>query len=72
MPKYERDVARLVNREFGVEILPGSKIEIDGEVTTFRYVSRLPEPGKSGKIFTDIRPGGEFYPSVVGADIEIV
>lgn len=72
MPKYEPDVARLVNEDTGREILPGDTVvTFRGESTVFRYVSRLPEHGKEGKVFTDIRPGGEFYPSVLGARIEI-
>jgi len=72
MPKYERDAARLIHTETGKEIMPGDTVvSFRGEETVFRYVSRLPEFGKEGKIFTDIRPGGEFYPSVMGARIEL-
>lgn len=71
MPQYERDRARLMDLKTGAEIMPGDTVTtFQGEKTVFRFVSRLPEPGKTGKIITDIRPGGEFYPLVVGARIE--
>lgn len=72
MPKYEPETARLISTITGREIRPGEEVTtFRGEVTVFRYVSGLPWCGKSGKIFTDIRPGGEFYPGVVDARIEI-
>jgi hypothetical protein len=71
VPKYERETARLVSEKTGAEIMPGDKVTtFRGEEVTFLYVSRLPEDGKEGKIFTDDRPGGEFYPSVIGAFID--
>jgi hypothetical protein len=72
MPAYGNDVAALINTETGDEIQPGTTVEdFRGEPVTFLYVSRLPEPGKSGKVMTDRRPGGEFYPGVLNARIEI-
>jgi len=73
MPKYTQDQAKLIHRETGREIIPGTEVvDFRGDPIVFLYVSCLPEPGKSGKIVTDRRPGGEFYPSVLNARIEIV
>jgi hypothetical protein len=70
MPKHGPETARLINEETGEEVQPGDTVlTFRGEATVFRYVSSLPEFGKSGKVFTDIRPGGEFYPQVFGCRI---
>lgn len=80
MPKYEPTEAKLILRETGEEIAPGSKMaNFRGEEVEFEYVSRLPEPGKEGKIIINsptLHGNGswsrEVYPSVVEARIEIV
>lgn len=72
MPKYENTEAKLISTETGKEIPPGTVVkDFRGDPVKFEYVSRLPEPGKSGKIMTDQRPGGEYYPGVLNARIEI-
>lgn len=73
MPKYTREQAQLIHEKTGEEITPGSTVpDFRGDPVKFLYVSRLPELGKSGKVMTDQRPGGEYYPSVLNARIEIV
>lgn len=72
MPKYTREQAKLIHKETGEEILPGSTVpNFRGEPTRFLYVSRLPNDGSEGKIMTEQSVGGEYYPSVLGARIEV-
>jgi hypothetical protein len=73
MPKYGQDVARLIEDGTGREIVPGEKFttRVRGHEAVFLYISRLPEDGKTGRVFTDVRPGGEFFPSVFSARIEV-
>lgn len=77
MPRYERTQARLIHRETGEEIRPGDTVtDFRGNEVTFCYISRLPEPGKSGKIILSDTPDNpfaqrEYYPTVVGARIEV-
>lgn len=66
MPKYEQDTARLV-RDNGEEVTPGTVWEthhhgkpVKGKNGTpvddrweFKFISRLPEYGKSGKIYSE-------------------
>lgn len=83
MPKYGPQVARLVNEETGEEIQPGDQVVTFREETViFQYVSRLPEPGKGGKIVVKERflnlhnvvkeLEREYFPSVLEARIELV
>lgn len=73
MPKYGNDVARLIHKETGDVIMPGTEVaDFRGDPIMFLYVSRLPEFGKSGRVMTNRRPGGEYYPDVLNARIEIV
>lgn len=72
VPKYDRNRAKLVHRESGEEILPGSTVpDFRGDLKKFLYISRLPEPGKSGKVIVEEKVGGEYYPSVLEAEIVI-
>lgn len=73
MPKYTRDQAKLISKETGEEILPGTTVpDFRGDPTKFLYISRLPEPGKEGKVMTERSVGGEYYAGVLNARIEIV
>lgn len=88
MPKFDRDKARLISNGTGEEIKPGSMVSTGHrEEALFRFVSKLPGGGSTGKVYVsypcehdaDNEPfhcngttEREFYPSVVGARIEIV
>lgn len=70
MPRYENNQAKLISKETGEEILPGSTVlNFRGEQETFLYISRLPENGKEGKVIVEAKVGGECYPSVFNAKI---
>lgn len=70
MPKY--DDVKLIGTETGEEIPQGATVpNFRGEPTTFLYVSRLPGGGSEGKIMTARKVGGEVYPSVLNARIEV-
>lgn len=68
MPRYTEQEAKLISRSTGDEIKPGTAFPD----LTFLYISRLPEGASSGRVMTDARPGGEFFPSVLDARIEVV
>ena len=61
---------KLVDKQ-GKEIRSGESIEdFRGEHSTYLYISRNPEPGKTGKIVVDDGFGErELYPSVFEARI---
>lgn len=56
-------------REDGTEVVPGDRLtDFRGDHATYESITRVPEPGKSGKIMTD--RGHESYPQVF--DLKIV
>lgn len=70
MPKYDK--AKLIHTETGEEIPQGSEVpDFRGDLQKFLYVSRLPEDGKEGRIIIEANVGGEVYPSVLKARIEV-
>lgn len=59
-----------VNNEI---VFPGDTIkDFRGQQWTFKCVSRVPEPGKGGKVVVFVRNGyeQEFYPSVFNGEIK--
>lgn len=70
MPKY--DNAKLIHKETGEEIKPGDTVpDFRGEPQVFEFISRLPEGNSEGKIIIKAKVGGEVYPSVLNARIEV-
>lgn len=58
MPKYDREIARLVQEKTGEEIVPGSSV-VGFRDTTYRflYVSQLPDGPSSGKVIAAVPCG---------------
>lgn len=57
---------------YGIPIQPGDDVSsFRGDIYTFVRVTRVPEPGKSGKVLVRNESGSarEFYPSVFDGKI---
>lgn len=68
MPRF--DNAKLISTETGEEIKPGTVVKLRRGEAKFLYVSRLPEGNSSGRVMTDEKIGGEYFPSVLDGKIQ--
>ncbi|MFH9606911.1 hypothetical protein [Streptomyces sp. NPDC017448] len=73
MPKYGPDVAVLISTETGHVIMPGARVkDFRHEEREFKFISRLPGDGSSGRIIISASVGGEVFPSVLNAKIIVL